>query len=174
MTQGQFFRDAWTRGGGAAGLVSGSMRLGSTVRWDGSEKRYPRLGTVSIYRGFSASSPSASRSLRTATRRPLSKSTKVFSSQMRFWICSRLTTWPAFSRRITSRRNGCSCRLDPAPVLQEFTRYGVRFEGTEFVSRANRRFHASSSFAGGITAPVYATLCSSLLSTSCQLTKNSR
>src|SRR6201996_9846327 len=73
---------------------------------------------VSIYRGFSASSPSASLSLPTATRRLLSKSTNVSSRQMRWRRASRVTTSPAFSRRTTRSRNGCSCSFTRFPFFR--------------------------------------------------------
>src|SRR6201996_936907 len=73
---------------------------------------------VSIYRGFSASSPSASLSLPTATRRLLSKSTNVSSRQMRWRRSSRVTTSPAFSRRTTRSRNGCSCSFTRFPFFR--------------------------------------------------------
>ena len=105
-------------GASVAATVASTRCRDPTDEGAGARKRYPRLGTVSMYRGFSASSPSASRSLRTATRRLASKSTNVFSSQMRLWICSRVTTCPAFSRRITSRRKGWSCSSTRRPCLR--------------------------------------------------------
>jgi hypothetical protein len=119
------------RASGSAELVPvASMRwTDPTEEGKGARKRYPRLGTVSMYRGFSASSPSASLNLRTATRRLASKSTKVFSSQMRLWICSRLTTRPAFSRRKTSRRKGWSCSLTRRPCLRSSPDPGCTSKG---------------------------------------------
>ena len=65
--------------------------------------------------------------------------------------------------------------LDPPSVLQEFTGCRIYFEGSELVSRADRRFHGVFlQSPSAMIAPVYATLLVLLLSRSCQLTKGSR
>ena len=76
----------------------------SVLRTSGRRNRYPRFGMVSMYRGSSALSSNASLSLRTATLRLPSKSTKVSPGQRRLRSSSRLTISPGFSRRARRSR----------------------------------------------------------------------
>jgi len=84
----------WTKNGGqvSPGAIL-PLAAPSTPVTD-AMNRYPRRGIVSINRGLSAESPSASRSLMIAVFRLLSKSTKVSADQ--FWerSSSRVTTSP--------------------------------------------------------------------------------
>ena len=59
--------------------------------------RYPRRGSVSMYFGASAESPSASRSRLMAAFRPCSKSTNVFAGHNRSRRSSRVTSSPGCS-----------------------------------------------------------------------------
>src|ERR1035437_6683594 len=83
--------------GGSIGPCSSSRA--TAVTW--ARKRYPRCGRVSMKRGLSALSPRASRSLLIALFSPRPKSTKVLSGQSLPMSCSRTTTSPACSSRIT-------------------------------------------------------------------------
>ncbi len=84
----------------------------------GARNRYPRCASVSINRGFSAESPSASRSLLMAVPSEWSKSTIVSPPHSRCWISSRVTTSPGRSSRQTSTRNGCACSRIRIPDLR--------------------------------------------------------
>jgi len=75
----------------------------------GARNRYPRRASVSMNRGFSAESPSASLNLLIAVPRLWSKSTMVSWPHSRCWISSRVTTSPGRSSKHTSTRNGCAC-----------------------------------------------------------------
>src|SRR5690349_1077873 len=84
----------------------------------GAMNRYPRRGNVSIKRGLSAESPSASRSLLIAVFRLFSKSTKVSGGQFWFRSSSRVTTSPVLCSSTVRTRNGCSCSLILTPCLR--------------------------------------------------------
>lgn len=79
----------------------------STSGVTGARNRYPRRGSVSINTGLSASSPRLSRSLRTATLRLCSKSTKVSDGHISDRSSSRVTRSPGLCSRMASTWNGC-------------------------------------------------------------------
>src|SRR5882762_5007047 len=82
----------------------------------GARKRYPLRARVSTKRGFSAESPSASRSRLTAAFSPWSKSTKVSAGHSRLRSSSRVTISPGFSSSMVRIWNGCSCRRTLEPL----------------------------------------------------------
>jgi hypothetical protein len=88
-------------------MVSGAPSVGTRVAGvnetidssTGAMKRYPRFGSVSMKRGFSAESPRASRRWLIALFKPRSKSTNVSAGQSLFWSSSRETACPGRSSK---------------------------------------------------------------------------
>ncbi len=91
-------RGAWTSSTGAMNL-------------------YPRRGSVSMYRGISAESPSTSRIRPMALWRLWSKSTKVSAGQSWLLSSSRVTTLPADCNNIVRSCTGWPCRRSLTPRL---------------------------------------------------------
>ena len=105
-------RPAWERDICGASTVAGSILV------TGAMNRYPRRGTVSMKRGFSAESPKAIRSFRIAVFRPSSNPTYVSAGHNRACNCSRVTMSPGRSSRSDRTRKGCSCKRTFRPSLR--------------------------------------------------------
>ena len=93
--------------------------------------RYPRPGMVSMYRGFSAESPSNCLSRFIAALRLCSKSTNVPSPQIFASNCSRVTSSPGFSSKVSKIWKGCFGKRTREPCLksspdQAFTSNGPK------------------------------------------------
>src|SRR5579864_7592091 len=101
--------------GGRDTAISGGADS-SDAPLTGARKRYPRRATVSTNLGFSAESPSASRSLLTAVLMLCSKSTKVSSGHNRPRSSSRVTTSPGRSNNVRRICKGWSCSLTLTPL----------------------------------------------------------
>ena len=100
----------------------------------GAMNRYPRRGTVSMNRGFAASSPSAARSLARATPRLLSNSTNVSPGHNRWRSSSRLTSPPGRSSSAISHLKGLLLQPDRLALPTQTTFGDIRFKDSESVS----------------------------------------
>ncbi len=92
---------------------------------------YPLPGTVSMYRGWSAESPSACRSLFTTVFSPCSKSTKVVPCHRCRCSSSRLND---LARLIDQNRKDLqrlALEADPIPELAQIAREMFEFKRTE-------------------------------------------
>ena len=93
--------------------------------------RYPRLWTVSTNRGTSASSPSVTRSRRTAAFRLCSKSTNVPLGQSR---AAEIFAADDLARPLEQRRQDPErliLQRDPDAALAQLSRPQVHLEGAE-------------------------------------------
>jgi hypothetical protein len=95
-------------------------------------KRYPRRGTVSMYRGLAAESPNASRILPIAVARLCSKSTKVSSRPQLF---AQFLPGYDLARVFQQYRQNVeglfSPELNPDSVFAQFSRRKIHFENTK-------------------------------------------
>ena len=134
----------------------------------GAMNLYPRRGSVSMYRGISAESPSVSRMRPIALWRLWSKSTKVSAGQSWLLSSSRVTRLPADCSNIASSCTGWPCRRSLTPRLRNSP---ARRSSSKVSNRSTRAAGASVGIptSGSSLKPITIPVLGSLLCVVCEV-----